>query len=314
MNKRAQQVLSGIVIAMLVTTVFSIGFMTESMEVKDKNYRKWSGLSVVSGMAVLDTVVDSVAEEENALAVSTKDDSFYIIRKRGGEWYYSDTPVKVNVDHMDAGFKYYLVSEVPEHVEIRLGAPYFNKITGMATGMEGVSGMVGNEGSLQGWKYFDTSKKAEYYVYLPVGQTPYNALNRPKVESWVKYALPYTKRVFGVHFSEPHASAISRGKSVAVIDRSDKDENTVKSFSDFKTYNLPACFLPTTPITLSNGDKKQIQNIIVGDKVLSYDLENKKSVVSTVLNTFHHKEQDYLIINGEMEVTPYHYVYAKKND
>ena len=87
--------------------------MTESMEVKDKNYRKWSGLSVVSGMAVLDTVVDSVAEEENALAVSTKDDSFYIIRKRGGEWYYSDTPVKVNVDQAGELASKYNVFSIP---------------------------------------------------------------------------------------------------------------------------------------------------------------------------------------------------------
>jgi len=141
MKKKAQQVLNGVVIVMLVFTVFSIGFMTESMEVPDKNYRKWSGLSVVSGMVVLDTVVDSVAEEENALAVSTKDGSFYIIRKRGDGWYYSDTTVKVNVNHMDAGFKYYLISEVPEHVEVKSGAPFFNKITGMVTGMERVSGM-----------------------------------------------------------------------------------------------------------------------------------------------------------------------------
>ena len=73
--------------------------------------------------------------------------------------------------------------------------------------------------------------------------------------------------------------------------------------------SLASCFLPTTPITLSNGNKKQIQNIQKGDKVLSYDLENKKPVVSEVLNTYSHLENEYLIVNGKIKVTPYHNMY-----
>ena len=70
-----------------------------------------------------------------------------------------------------------------------------------------------------------------------------------------------------------------------------------------------ACFLPTTPITLADGTKKQIQNIQKGDKVLSYNLKNKKPVVSTVLNVFSHLENDYLIVNNKIKVTPYHNMY-----
>ena len=179
MNKKAQQVLSGIIIVMLVVTVFSIGFMTESMEVKDKTYRKWSGLSVVSGMVVLDTVVDSVAERENALAVSAKDGDFYIIRKRGDKWYYSDTTVKVDVNHMDAGFRYYLISEVPDYVEVNKGAPFFNKITGMATGMEGVSGfVVKKEPGIynEKWEKLDNT---------PLAGTPYIEIKEPRSDGVV---------------------------------------------------------------------------------------------------------------------------------
>jgi len=69
------------------------------------------------------------------------------------------------------------------------------------------------------------------------------------------------------------------------------------------------CFLPRTPITLNDGSKKQIQNIKVGDKVLSYDLKNKKPVVSEVLNVFSHLDNNYLIVNDKIKVTPYHNMY-----
>ena len=39
---------------------------------------------------------------------------------------------------------------------------------------------------------------------------------------------------------------------------------------------------------------------------------NKKPVVSEVLNTYSHLENEYLIVNDKIKVTPYHYVYAKR--
>jgi len=74
-----------------------------------------------------------------------------------------------------------------------------------------------------------------------------------------------------------------------------------------------ACFLPSTNITLSNGSKKQIQYIQIGDNVLSYDFDNDKLVESNVTNIFSHLDYNYLIINDKIKVTPYHMVYAKKN-
>lgn len=72
-----------------------------------------------------------------------------------------------------------------------------------------------------------------------------------------------------------------------------------------------ACFLPTTNITMDEG-YKEIQNINVGDKILSYDIKNKKLVVSSVLNVYSHIENEYMIINDKIKVTPYHMVYARK--
>lgn len=77
-------------------------------------------------------------------------------------------------------------------------------------------------------------------------------------------------------------------------------------------WDTSSCFFPTTPIILEDETTKQIQNIKVGDKVLSYDLKNNKPVESEVLNVFSHIENEYLIVNNKIKVTPYHYVYAKR--
>ncbi|MFH1641923.1 MAG: Hint domain-containing protein [Nanoarchaeota archaeon] len=91
-------------------------------------------------------------------------------------------------------------------------------------------------------------------------------------------------------------------------------ENRVDSFNRAReaigSDESAACFLPSTQITLSDG-YKEIQDVKVGDQVLSYDLDNKQNVKAEVVNVFSHKENKYMIINGNMKVTPNHIVYAK---
>jgi hypothetical protein len=70
-----------------------------------------------------------------------------------------------------------------------------------------------------------------------------------------------------------------------------------------------ACFLPTTLVTLPDGSTKEIQDIEVGDKVLSYDLENKRPVVSGVVNTYSYTTDEYLVVNDKIRVTPSQRVY-----
>ncbi|MFH1641922.1 MAG: Hint domain-containing protein [Nanoarchaeota archaeon] len=72
-----------------------------------------------------------------------------------------------------------------------------------------------------------------------------------------------------------------------------------------------ACFLPLTNITLFDNATKEIQDINIGDEVLSYDFENEQNVKVEVMNVFSHQENRYMIINGNMKVTPNHMVYAK---
>jgi len=69
------------------------------------------------------------------------------------------------------------------------------------------------------------------------------------------------------------------------------------------------CFLAGTPIALPDGTEKPIEDIKVGDVVLSYDEKTQTNVPSIVKKTFYHpKEQSnsYLIINNRLRVTPNH--------
>jgi len=137
-SKKGQKVLSGLIFAVLIFAVFSIAFITEPEKVIERTNR---GMEAISGMVVLEDILDNVAGEEREMVLRAEDDNFYLIRKKGDEWYYGDTAVRVAVENMNSVFDYYLVSEVPDYVEVSLGAPFESfGITGMVTGMRGVTG------------------------------------------------------------------------------------------------------------------------------------------------------------------------------
>lgn len=69
------------------------------------------------------------------------------------------------------------------------------------------------------------------------------------------------------------------------------------------------CFLADTKILLSNGSEKLIQDIQVGDEVLTKENENDNLLTSGKVVSIHSTEVDgYLIINGTLKVTPNHIV------
>lgn len=74
------------------------------------------------------------------------------------------------------------------------------------------------------------------------------------------------------------------------------------------------CFLAGTPITMADGTIKPIEKIVVGDNVLAYDQETKQMKPDKVTQIFQHDKEDiYLVINGELKVTPIHRFLSKGN-
>lgn len=71
-----------------------------------------------------------------------------------------------------------------------------------------------------------------------------------------------------------------------------------------------SCFLAGSNVTMFNGSKKKIEDVQVGDLVMSYDTTNNKEIPGIVTKTLHHEPEEmapyYLVINGNLRVTPNH--------
>jgi len=70
------------------------------------------------------------------------------------------------------------------------------------------------------------------------------------------------------------------------------------------------CFLGGTKITMADRSVKNIEDIKVGDQVLTFTDETAKSyAVEKVTQTFTHQVGEYLIINDKLKITPIHRVF-----
>ena len=74
-----------------------------------------------------------------------------------------------------------------------------------------------------------------------------------------------------------------------------------------------SCFLAGTKIEMADGSLKNIEDIKIGDKVISYDVFTKQWKAGVVTEVFHHSPEEmgdyYLVINHELRVTPNHPLY-----
>ena len=70
------------------------------------------------------------------------------------------------------------------------------------------------------------------------------------------------------------------------------------------------CFLADTKIKMADGSQKNIENVEIGDRVLTFSDERSHNLVpATVVDTISHTVQEYMIINGHLKVTPEHRVF-----
>lgn len=74
------------------------------------------------------------------------------------------------------------------------------------------------------------------------------------------------------------------------------------------------CFLAGTKVVMADESYKNIEDIVVGDMVKSYDVEKGKMIDRKVTTVFHHAQEEmadyYLVINDWLRVTPNHLVYS----
>ncbi|MFH1641924.1 MAG: polymorphic toxin-type HINT domain-containing protein [Nanoarchaeota archaeon] len=90
----------------------------------------------------------------------------------------------------------------------------------------------------------------------------------------------------------------------------EEPQYTLLSSHETQSLNSPVCFLSGTMITLAHSTKP-IEDIRPGDKVLTYDFDNGKTVVSEVVDTYQRLTNKYLVINNKIKVTPDHIFYIE---
>ncbi len=72
------------------------------------------------------------------------------------------------------------------------------------------------------------------------------------------------------------------------------------------------CFLKDTKILMADSTTKNIEEIIIGDLVKSFNEGNNSLVNGEVVQVFHHGSEEtdnYLVINNDLKVTPNHPIY-----
>lgn len=76
------------------------------------------------------------------------------------------------------------------------------------------------------------------------------------------------------------------------------------------------CFLEGTQILMADGTYKNIEDIVLGDQVTTYDIETEEISSSFVTEVFAHSPEEmpdyYIKINNEIMVTPNHFVYVNQ--
>jgi hypothetical protein len=75
-----------------------------------------------------------------------------------------------------------------------------------------------------------------------------------------------------------------------------------------------ACFLAGTQIEMADGSTKNIEDIVVGDTVVSYDIDSEEWKTGIVSYVFYHNPSEmtdyYLVLNDDLEITPNHPIFV----
>lgn len=111
------------------------------------------------------------------------------------------------------------------------------------------------------------------------------------------------------NFEDPLAELYSNN-STGVLSSYDSHDNVFAADSMEKS-GMGGCFTGDTQILMADGSYKAIKDIQKGDLILTKDHEfSSRLVPGKVVETFEHLVDNYLIINGDLEVTEEHVVFV----
>ena len=177
--------------------------------------------------------------------------------------------------------------------EIENGIPILHEII-----IDGDAGFYSAAGTLLlSYKQDDNSIKFRLCKTLNVGDLCYDRVGNPK--QIVEH---------NIVFIDTNDDIIVRTLDV------EETDNYIVSGSEIIVHNAP-CFIAGTKILMSDFSYKNIENVIIGDKIISYNLlENvtEIDVVDNVTDREVSKTIKYIFADGsELEATPDHPLYVK---
>lgn len=130
--------------------------------------------------------------------------------------------------------------------------------------------------------------------------TLYSLIDEKEIKEKDSYKKTITPDVAHDHILEEFTTYCSE----------DINKNQFFSTNISKKYG---CFPKDTPIYMPDGKIKKIENINIGNKIVSYDLKTNDFVTSTVVSKFSHKCEGIFSINeGTLLTTADHPVIVKK--
>ncbi|OGZ58432.1 MAG: hypothetical protein A3B96_04280 [Candidatus Spechtbacteria bacterium RIFCSPHIGHO2_02_FULL_43_15b] len=132
-------------------------------------------------------------------------------------------------------------------------------------------------------------------------------LNVSIIDEAIFHILPYNwqKRILGTLYRDLYTNPISNTSEYVKL-----DENSSASGGA----EMGGCFTRGTPVLMEGGNLKSIEEVRVGDVVLTFEGENSKKLVPAIVQgVSSHTVDAFLVINGSLEVTHEHRLFVNGN-
>ena len=138
----------------------------------------------------------------------------------------------------------------------------------------------------------------------------YDASCNSGTSKFIQYGFGLNDRILYTKYNE---EAYSQDINISITVSESGEEITV---SGVQRTTDTCCLTGDTLISMADGTQKQIKDVVVGDKVLSYNTETHKLEITTVETLIHVKRTELVYITfadgSQIKITPDHPMFSKR--
>ncbi len=153
---------------------------------------------------------------------------------------------------------------------------------------------------------------------VPYIESVENAANKESTDRQFISAAEAINKLVNSNPGDKTITTLDLSGGSLTTDTEEKDRTVLMyTFSDEYEFTVDwpeTCFFAGTQVVMGDGTYKPIEEICVGEYVLSYDEETEEMFPGKVTAVFHHAPEEmtpyYVLINNQLRVTPNHQFYA----